>query len=76
MELKHFLFFTKEKQKKLHEFTNDYGVEQAREYAFKEKKRLKNNVPLKSNKYTLGALYEIYIRRKKTKLNKKLYFKN
>lgn len=68
--IKTFFILYKGKTKKLHEFTNDYGVEQAREDAFKEKKRLKNNVPLKSNKYTLGALYEIYIRRKKLSLTK------
>lgn len=58
------------KTRKLTEFEQGkYGVEQARDDALKIIKRLKNGAVLKSNKYTIGALFDSYIRWKKTTLS-------
>ncbi|MBQ9292691.1 MAG: tyrosine-type recombinase/integrase [Campylobacter sp.] len=65
--IKTFFVLYKGKSRKLQQFRQGiYGVEQARDDALKIVKRLKTSgAELKSNKYTLGALLEQYLKRKK-----------
>lgn len=68
--VKTFFILHSRKTRKLAEFEQGrYGVEQAREDALKITKRLKSGAELKSNKYTIGALFDNYIRRKKATLS-------
>lgn len=67
--IKTFFVLFNQKAYKLERFEQGkYGIEQAREDAFKKVKWLKDNPELKQNKYNFGVLYSRYIRTKKLKL--------
>lgn len=75
--VKTFFILHKGKTQKLKEFIQgEYMVEHARADALKIVKRIEHSSVLKSNKYSIGALFDSYIKQKTSHINAKLYAKN